>query len=70
MQTDELFESTSKEDTPKDDQEIINVLEQSIYTVSALRKILDFTQRKQNEDDTSTNKTDKTHHNDSQKLEY
>jgi hypothetical protein len=67
MNTDELFESSTQNDSPKDDQEIVKVLEQSLYTISALRKILDFTQRKQNEDDTSTNKTDKMRRNNSQK---
>jgi hypothetical protein len=65
MNADEIFESTSNNDSPKDDQEIINALEQSIYTVSALRKILDFTQEKQKEDATSKNKTNETLYNNS-----
>jgi hypothetical protein len=65
MNADEIFESTSNNDSPKDDQEIINALEQSIYTVSALRKILDFTQGKQKEDATSKNKTNETLYNNS-----
>lgn len=46
MNTDELPESTPNKATAEDDQEIIKVLEQSNHTVSALRKILDFTKGK------------------------
>lgn len=46
MKSDEPTESSAQKNLPKDDQEIVKVLEQSLYTVSALRKILEFTQNK------------------------
>jgi len=68
MNADGSFDFPHKECSPQDDQEIIKVLEQNNYTVSALRKILDFSQSRplktnNNESNADNTTTDDLHQN-------